>query len=443
MSDVLITPLMNLKNPVPSVDPGPDYANNLYYSFNILDQHNHSTGSGNQISQSGLDLVPAGTSLDSLPFNGGNATLLRSVRFSPQASTLALATDLNCAYVNGVDLYYNDGNGNVVQITKSGSVNATSSGISSGNASAAFSGSVLVVNGNTNTPGNIQAGSILIGDNTVGSNFVTVSAPSALAANYNFVLPAATPSAISFLQMDTSGNVSAVQPVSGPTFSGSVSIGSNLTVGGSITIDSGPILSNSAGELLLSSSLQIGGSSGPVLSYGSPGLSLNQQINLVSGSNSITIACGGANSILQVNGSINIVDAAVLGAYGGNANSFAIFNSVSESSGYPMVVSARPSTNGLFIVRGFVNGSGNSPGTGGSYGEGWTATRSNTGIFVISYSTTFQDSPVVTVTAAVGGNVASITSISSSSTTVEITENGSPINDGFYFIAIGQRNSSY
>jgi len=202
MSNVLITPLMNLSNPVPGVDPGPDYANNLYNSLNIIDGHNHSVGSGNQINSNGI-LINA-----DLPFASlYNLTLLRSLRFAPQSAPLSLATDLGCLYESGVDLYFNDGSGNQVRITSGGSVNATSSGITSGTASASFSGGVLIVDSASNTPGNVQCGSVLIGNNTAGSNFVTLSAPSGLASGYPVVLPSALPGGRDFLTLDNSGNL--------------------------------------------------------------------------------------------------------------------------------------------------------------------------------------------------------------------------------------------
>ncbi len=207
MSDFLITPLMNLPNPVPTEDPGPDYATNLQSCLNIIDGHNHTVGSGNQINVDGI-LINA-----DLPFNSFNATQLRSTRYSAQTTPLALATDLNCSYFSGVDFYVNDGNGNQVRITSGGNVNATSSGISSPPASAAFAGSVLVVNQNTNTPGNIQAGSVLIGNNSVGSNFVTLTAPSSLGSNYPLVFPAGLPGAQSFMSLDASGNIASYAPV--------------------------------------------------------------------------------------------------------------------------------------------------------------------------------------------------------------------------------------
>ena len=161
----------------------------------------------------GAQINPAGLNINSdLPMSGNNLTLVRSVRFNVQSLPLSLPADLNCVYVAGIngDLYYNDSAGNQVQITLGGAVNATSSGISSGTASAAFSGGVLVVNADVTTPANIQGASILIGNNLPSSKFITLSAPSAMAANYTVTLPS-LPSVTSYLTMDTSGNIASAR----------------------------------------------------------------------------------------------------------------------------------------------------------------------------------------------------------------------------------------
>jgi hypothetical protein len=204
MANFNLTPNMNLPNAVPGVDPGPDYADNNQDCFNILDQHNHSPGSGVQINPSGI-LINA-----DLPFNDNNATTLRSVRFQVQASALSLATDLGCLYVTGVDLWFNDENGNQIQLTKGGVVNATSSGISSGTASASFVAGVLVVDSAPTTPANIQVGSILLGNNTPGSNFLTLSPPSAMPANYQITLPFLPASNLP-MSLSSTGTITAAQ----------------------------------------------------------------------------------------------------------------------------------------------------------------------------------------------------------------------------------------
>ena len=202
MPNFLLSPNMNLPIPVPGVDPGPDYANNLNSSLTLIDQHNHSPGYGVQINPSGLDINA------DLSFNSNNATDMRSVRFSSQGSPLALVTDLDCIYVSGVDLWYNDGNGNQVKITNNGSVNATTSGIFDPPASAEFVAGTLVVDADVNTPANIQVASVLLGNNVANSKFLTLQPPNAMAANYSITLPA-LPASTSPLQIDSSGNITA------------------------------------------------------------------------------------------------------------------------------------------------------------------------------------------------------------------------------------------
>jgi hypothetical protein len=207
MANVITTPNMNLPNPVPGVDPGIDYANNIQSCFNQIDQHNHTSGQGVQVPSGGLNINA------DLPFIGNNATLLRSARFSAQVSPLALASDIGCVYVSGVDLYYNDVNGNQVRLTSGGSVNATASGISDGSGnSAAFSAGVLVVGNTSTAPDNIQCGSVLFGNSgTPSSGYVTVS-PVSATSSYALTLPT-IPGANSFMQLSTSGVMTASIPI--------------------------------------------------------------------------------------------------------------------------------------------------------------------------------------------------------------------------------------
>ena len=203
MSDVILSPNMNLPVPIVGQDPGPDWANNINASLGILDQHNHSNGQG-------VPVTPAGLNINTdLPLNSNNLTLVNSIRFIDRLTTLpGSAPNLGVIYEAVNELYYNDGVGNVVQLTKAGSVNATSSGISSGTATASFVGGVLVVDANVNTPANVQGASFLFGNNVAASNYATVSPPNALAANYNITLPPTNSSGgTAFLTYDTSNNM--------------------------------------------------------------------------------------------------------------------------------------------------------------------------------------------------------------------------------------------
>lgn len=194
-----ISPNMNL--PVPNVvlDAGPDWATNLNACLSIIDQHNHTAGSGVPISVDALNIA------DDLTFQGNSATNVKSVVFTPQTS---LAT-LDALYVSGVDLYFNDGSGSpAIRMTSGGNVNATSSGISSGTATASFVGGVLVVNAAATTPANVRGASFLFGNNTPGSNFLTLSPPNAMAASYGLTLPT-IPVSTKIMALDASGNMSA------------------------------------------------------------------------------------------------------------------------------------------------------------------------------------------------------------------------------------------
>jgi microcystin-dependent protein len=197
MANFISSPNMSLPLPVIGVDPGPDYASNQNAAFTILDGHTHVTGSGVPITTAAININA------DLSFSNFNATLLRSTRFASQSAAISGASDVNCLYFTGGNLYANDGSGNQIKITSGGGVNATSSGISSGSASAAFSSGVLVVNSASTTPANIQGGSILLGNNVASSNFLTLSPPT-LSSNYTLTLPA-IPANTSVVTINNSG----------------------------------------------------------------------------------------------------------------------------------------------------------------------------------------------------------------------------------------------
>jgi hypothetical protein len=203
MANFIVSPNMSLVIPTPGVDPGPDYATNLQSSLTIIDQHNHSSGSGVQINPSGLNINA------SLPMNNNNLTLVQAIIYQSQSTSFPGSSPyLGCTYVAGNELYYNDLAGNVVKLTANGSVNSTSSGIASGTATASFSGGVLVVNSNTLTPANIQVASVLMGNNVASSNYLTWQPPSSLASNYSVTAPPSnTTAATVFMTYDASNNM--------------------------------------------------------------------------------------------------------------------------------------------------------------------------------------------------------------------------------------------
>jgi len=199
------TPNMKLTTPTIGVDSGLTWETAINANSSIIDGHNHSPGNGALIQPNGLNIN------SSLTFNNFPATNLQACTFTPQTSLLTI----NTLYVSGVDLYYNDGSGNPpIPITSGGAVNASSSGIVSGTATASFSAGVLVVNAASNTPANIQGGSLLLGNNSSGSKFLTLAPPAAMASDFGLTLPS-VPGSQSFMSIDTSGNIAAYAAVSG------------------------------------------------------------------------------------------------------------------------------------------------------------------------------------------------------------------------------------
>jgi len=297
MSNTIQTPNMNLIIPVTSVDPGPDFANNVNASLLKIDSHNHSSGQGVQINPSGININA------DLPFNNNNATNLRSTRYTAQSSPLSSSTDYLSLSVSGADLYYLDGNGNSVRITNNGSIAGTSGSIgnltSPASATYVSSTPAFVFQSAANTAADIDAGAYVYRNLTANSFGITVQAPSGLAASYTINWPAAAPSSTSIVQMDTAGNLSASN-----TIANALTLGSTLTIGGS----GGPTISSSGSTLILPYNLEIGASAA-----------------LLNGSSHNTI---------------DIIDATNMGL------------------SYPILVSYPGSNAGLMIVRGQVSASG-------------------------------------------------------------------------------------
>ena len=183
-----ISPDMNLLIPIVGQDPGPEYASDVNSSLLIIDQHNHTPGSG-------VAITPAAININAdLAFNGNNAISLNSVRFTPLLSPIpATGVNLGCIYVAGVDLYYNDESGNQIQLTKSGAVAGTPGSISGlvSPASASYNSvsGTFVFESGTNTPAYIDGASIILRNFTANSQGLTLNPPPAMASSYSLTLP--------------------------------------------------------------------------------------------------------------------------------------------------------------------------------------------------------------------------------------------------------------
>lgn len=237
---------MNLPVPISGQDPGPDYALNINAAFAQIDSHNHSPTQGVQINPNGLNINA------DLPMGNNNLTLVRSIRFTAQSSAIGLATDLGCLYEAGVDLYYNDGNGNQIRITQSGAVSGatgTITGLPSGTASASYSAGKFTFQSATNTAANMDVQSIILRNSGASSNGLTLSAPT-LSTNFTLTLPQVPSQNATFMQMDTSGNITAVSTADGigstMTSTGANAVAATRTRATGSTVAAGGVASSAA-----------------------------------------------------------------------------------------------------------------------------------------------------------------------------------------------------
>lgn len=207
MAKIIYSANMNMPIPVAGQQTGQDYALNVDASLLILDSHDHSSGNGVQITPNGININ------SDFPLNNNNLTIVKSVRFQAQTSLPAVSPNLLCFYTVGNDVYFNDGAGNVVRITQSGSVTGSSgtiTGLPSGTASAAYvAGSgKFVFQSSTNTGADLDAASIIVREKVTNGKSVTLSAAAGLAADYTLIFPTALPASQNFLVLDNAGQIS-------------------------------------------------------------------------------------------------------------------------------------------------------------------------------------------------------------------------------------------
>lgn len=208
MANTTSSPSMLLPIPVVGVDPGPQYASDINNCLTLIDQHDHSPGYGVQITPSGLNIS------SDLPMGSNNLTGARSIRFTAQGGPIGAASDLGCLYEAGVDLYYNDGNGNQVRITQSGGVAGSPGSIanltSPASASYVSANQTFVWESDASTPANLDAASLVLRNLTASSKGLTLSPPNALASDYAITLPALPASTLP-VSISSAGIMSAAQ----------------------------------------------------------------------------------------------------------------------------------------------------------------------------------------------------------------------------------------
>lgn len=217
------SPNMFLVIPGVGSQQGPDYALNLNSDLSLIDQHDHSLGKGVQITPSGLNIN------SNLSFNSNYLTDVGGVKFTALVSN---PSDLQFLYVAPgpetpltEDLWFNDGNGNQVQLTSNGLVNATIASLPGESYSA---GTFFWKQGaGSTTPANFDIGSITIRPNVAATaNGVRLVPPSGITSQYDISLPL-LPGAKSVMFVDNSGVIT-TDLVTGSNIAATTITGSNL-----------------------------------------------------------------------------------------------------------------------------------------------------------------------------------------------------------------------
>lgn len=203
---VLISPNMNLPVPVVLGEPGPQYALDVNSALSLIDGHNHTSGNGVQVPSAGLNIN------SDLSFNNNRLLVAKSITFTSQPSPLtAVSPDLGAAYVSGVDLYYNDGNGNQIRITAAGNVAGAAGSISglTAPASASYSSaqSKFIWQSDVSTSAGMDGGPVTIRQNIASAKGVTLQSAASLAADYTLTFPGGLPPTTRLVTIDSSGNI--------------------------------------------------------------------------------------------------------------------------------------------------------------------------------------------------------------------------------------------
>ena len=215
-----ITNSPNMSLPIPTVgtEPSPDYASDVNASLTIVDAHNHTPGSGVQITPAGLNINT------SLSFNGNSAIGVGALTLTAQS-----APPVNGSVYRGTtDLFFVDGIGNNIQITANGGIAGTSGSIANLTppASAAYvsGSSTFVWQSNTGIAANMDFGAAILRNLSPNStNGLTLQPPQPLTSNYTITLPT-LPTSQKIMTLDASGNMTAPYVVDNTT----ITISSNI-----------------------------------------------------------------------------------------------------------------------------------------------------------------------------------------------------------------------
>jgi len=203
------TPYMSLILPVPTLEPGPTWAEELVTAYETIDSHNHTSDQGVAVPSTGLNINA------DLYINNYNFINFRTSRYQDQGSSLSDPTDVGCVYIAGGDLYYNNDTGFPIQITAGNALNAASIGGIGGDY-ATSSASVYYTAAQTtfyfiqasNQVALLAGGAYSFYEDLLSGFATTVQASPSIAASYTLTLPTALPASQAVLSSNASGVMS-------------------------------------------------------------------------------------------------------------------------------------------------------------------------------------------------------------------------------------------
>ncbi len=372
-----ISPNMSLVIPTVGQEPGPQYATDVNASLTIIDTHNHSPGSGVQITPLGLNINT------SLSFQQNPATNVSYLQLYPLTS---LSTAL-CLYsapgsesptaIN--DLWWNDGNGNKVQITSNGAVYAPAAQIP-GESYTLGTFSWRQGAGST-VPANFDIGNIILRPNVAATTYgTTLQVNPSIASSFTLTLPnnPSSLSGTSFLELDHLGNITTGPTVNAGLTTSNLSasaniLGSQLSASANIL---GSQLSSSAGIVASQISAQGLGLNGLIVEYLTPG---TYTFAVPATDRIIVTACGGGGGGGGVASGFG-----TNGTAGGNGTASSVAGIVLTGFGYGGGLGLTPSTGGAGgatpnNAQYFAGGAGGVGGVSATAGTAGTPTMTSVG----------------------------------------------------------------
>src|SRR5579863_10414929 len=204
-----VSPNMSLIIPTAGQDPGPQYALDINSSLTLIDQHNHSPGSGVQITPAGISITA------NLPFQNHAATGLSYLSLTAAGSASSVIQSISSAAASSInELWYTDSNGVSTQLTSNGTVNATiATPVGITTTASGFQFNKVTGGVATTVPAVMDVGSVIVRPTTAGTtNGITLISPAVVG---NLTLPAQPSGSTKILQMTTAGVVTAAITVDG------------------------------------------------------------------------------------------------------------------------------------------------------------------------------------------------------------------------------------